>query len=61
MASIVSLIEPWRRRRWRADPRALAAYAGLRPFTVVTGGSDGIGLALARRFAGGEKHAHDRV
>jgi len=38
-------------RWWRADPVALAAYAGLRPFTVVTGGSEGIGLALARRFA----------
>jgi short-subunit dehydrogenase len=51
MPLIAKLIEPWRRRHWRADPHALAAYAGLRPFTVVTGGSEGIGLALARRFA----------
>jgi uncharacterized protein len=51
MARIATLTEPWRRRHWRADPEALAAYAGLRPFTVVTGGSEGIGLALARRFA----------
>jgi short-subunit dehydrogenase len=52
MALFATLMQPWRRRRWRADPAALAAYAGLRPFTVVTGGSEGIGLALARRFAG---------
>ena len=51
MAWFATLMQPWRRRRWRADPVALAAYAGLRPFTVVTGGSEGIGLALARRFA----------
>lgn len=52
MAPFATLMQPWRRRHWRADPAALAAYAGLRPFTVVTGGSEGIGLALARRFAG---------
>jgi uncharacterized protein len=52
MAFMAKLIEAWRRRYWRADPEALATYAGLRPFTVVTGGSEGIGLALARRFAG---------
>jgi len=31
----------------------LAAYAGLRPFTVITGGSEGIGRALAGEFARG--------
>jgi uncharacterized protein len=41
----------WRRRWWRPDARALAAYAGLKPMVVVTGGSEGIGYALARRFA----------
>ena len=41
----------WRQRLWRPDPAALAAYVGLRPMVVVTGGSEGIGLALARRFA----------
>lgn len=51
MGPLAKLLQVWRRRHWRADPRALAAYAGLRPFTVVTGGSEGIGLALARRFA----------
>src|SRR5262245_28354510 len=47
------LIEAWRRRWWRPDPAALAAYAGLRPMVVVTGGSEGIGYELARRFAAG--------
>ena len=51
MGPVGNLIEAWRRRHWRADPQALAAYEGLRPFTVITGGSQGIGLALARRFA----------
>ena len=45
------LLQLWRRRWWRSDPQALAAYAGLEPMTVVTGGSEGIGYALARRFA----------
>src|SRR5215470_13820186 len=51
MGALAELAQGWRRRRWRPDTEALAAYAGLKPFTVVTGGSDGIGLALARRFA----------
>jgi uncharacterized protein len=46
-----SLLQIWRRRWWRRDPQALAAFAGLKPMTVVTGGSEGIGYALARRFA----------
>jgi uncharacterized protein len=33
------------------DAAALAAFADLRPMTVVTGASEGIGLALAERFA----------
>jgi short-subunit dehydrogenase len=45
------LLQAWRRRRWRPDRAALAAYAGLRPMAVVTGASEGIGYALARRFA----------
>jgi short-subunit dehydrogenase len=45
------MLEAWRRRWWRPDPSAVAAYAGLRPMAVVTGGSEGIGYALARRFA----------
>ena len=46
-----SPLQLWRRRWWRADRQALAAYAGLRPMVVVTGGSEGIGYALGRRFA----------
>lgn len=46
-----SLLQSWRRRWWRPDPAALAAFEGLRPVTVVTGGSEGIGFELARRFA----------
>lgn len=45
------IVESWIRRRARPSAEALAAVAGLRPATVVTGGSEGIGLALARRFA----------
>lgn len=51
-----SLIQVWRRRWWRPDPAALAAFAGLRPMTVVTGGSEGIGFELARRFASAGNH-----
>jgi short-subunit dehydrogenase len=46
-----SPLQLWRRRWWRRDPQAIAAYAGLKPMVVVTGGSEGIGYALARRFA----------
>jgi uncharacterized protein len=45
------LLHAWRRRWWRPDPAALAAFEGLRPMVVVTGGSEGIGFELARRFA----------
>lgn len=45
------LVTSWRRRNWRADPDKLRAFDGLLPITIVTGGSDGIGFALADRFA----------
>jgi short-subunit dehydrogenase len=47
----MKLLELWLRRRWRPDPAALERWAGMRPAVLVTGGSEGIGLAIARRFA----------
>jgi uncharacterized protein len=46
-----SLLQAWRRRWWRPDRAGLAAYDGLEPVTLVTGASEGIGYAIARRFA----------
>jgi uncharacterized protein len=48
---IGQLLQRWRRRSWRADAAKLAAYDGLIPYKVITGGTDGIGLALAHEFA----------
>ncbi len=48
MLSIQPIFPSWRRRWWRPDAEALQAFAGLRPLAVVTGGSEGIGLAFAR-------------
>ncbi|HWB44183.1 MAG TPA: SDR family oxidoreductase [Hyphomicrobiaceae bacterium] len=45
------VLSAWRRRWWRRDPAALAAFVDLRPMTVVTGASQGIGFELARQFA----------
>lgn len=45
------LVDLWLARRAEPSPAALQAIAGLAPATVVTGGSRGIGQALARRFA----------
>ena len=44
------LLRRWRRRP-ETDPADLAPFADLRPMVVVTGASEGIGYALARRFA----------
>lgn len=45
-----SVRQRWRRRYW--VPKAeTARFAGLRPVTVVTGASEGIGRALAGEFA----------
>ena len=46
-----SLIQRWRRRWWRNDAIALARFAALAPAVVVTGASEGIGLAFAQAFA----------
>lgn len=44
-------LDMWISRYARPEPAALDAVAHLQPAVVVTGGSCGIGLALARRFA----------
>jgi short-subunit dehydrogenase len=46
-----SLIDIWISRYASPEPAALGAVAHLRPAVVVTGGSRGIGYALAHRFA----------
>ena len=45
------LIDLWIGRHAETSPDGIQTMAGLRPATVVTGGSRGIGFALARRFA----------
>lgn len=45
------LLDAWIARYAQPSPAALEAAARLRPAVVVTGGSRGIGLAIARRFA----------
>ncbi|MDX2289987.1 MAG: SDR family NAD(P)-dependent oxidoreductase [Hyphomicrobiaceae bacterium] len=47
----VGLFERWLARRARPDAAAIAATSGLNPAVVVIGGSAGIGLAIAQRFA----------
>lgn len=47
----MNLIDRWRRRYWRKDPAAIEALSGTHPAVVITGGSDGIGQALAMAFA----------
>ena len=44
------LLERWIARWAAPDPAAIASVAHLRPAVVVTGGSSGIGLAIARAF-----------
>jgi uncharacterized protein len=48
---LMQLLDLWLKRRWRPDPAAHERWAGMRPAVVVTGGSEGIGFAIARRFA----------
>jgi uncharacterized protein len=46
----VGLTDRWQARYARPQAEASARVAGLRPGVVVTGGSSGIGLAIAREF-----------
>jgi uncharacterized protein len=46
----MGLIDAWIGRAAQPLPEALAAVVGLAPAVVVTGGSSGIGLALAQEF-----------
>lgn len=48
---LAAVADLWIRRRVQASPDALAAVADRVPAVVVTGGSRGIGRALAYRFA----------
>ena len=46
----------WRRRRWRRDRTAIDRLGQTRPATLITGGSEGIGLALAEAFTRQRTH-----
>ncbi len=49
--ALLALIDRWIKRAALPDAGAIAAVAHLIPAVVVTGGSDGIGLEIAREFA----------
>lgn len=51
MDILLTLGDLWARRRASPDPLAVSAVESLRPATVVTGASEGLGFALARRIA----------
>ncbi len=51
MDILLKIGDMWVRRRASPDPKAVEAVQGLMPATVVTGASEGLGFALARRLA----------
>jgi uncharacterized protein len=54
---VYSLVSMWGRRWARPDPLAVTEAERLLPAVVITGGSRGIGAAIARRFATERSHA----
>ena len=48
---ITPWVDRWKRRAWQPDTVALAALPRTRPAIVITGGSEGIGQALASAFS----------
>ncbi len=50
MGALQTLHHRWLRRYWTPGPQT-AMFGLQRPLVVITGGSEGIGLALAREFA----------
>jgi uncharacterized protein len=44
-------LSAWRRRHWRPSANPKSDDTDFAPFVVITGGTDGIGLAFAQRFA----------
>ncbi len=51
MDILLKIGDVWVRRRAAPDAKAVEAVAALTPATVVTGASEGLGFALARRIA----------
>lgn len=51
LSTLERLLPLWWRRSLTGPRYDTGPFAGLAPFTIVTGGSEGIGLALASRFA----------
>ena len=47
-----SLHDAWLRRWWKPEASFLSRFAQLSPVVVITGGSEGVGFALAKRFMG---------
>jgi short-subunit dehydrogenase len=51
----MTLIDIWLRRAWRADEDALKSLRGTKPALIITGGSDGIGRAIALEMSAPER------
>lgn len=51
----MNLIDLWLRRAWRADQAASQSLQGTQPALIVTGGSDGIGRAIALEMSTPER------